>query len=471
MFHISDIKKYMNCHQLYYLEKDNHGSFFNYLKNDYSLSDLIIKFFNLDNVFIGSVGDSSDLAIQNLDKYTSFYNARFEYKEMRIKPFLLIKNVQDYDLYFFHTFPQKELDLNTYYINYDVLKNNGIYVSSIKDIYVNNKYILNDELDISKIFIVNDEFKGSKIIDFVKDYQFDYLSIINDIENNTIDESSSISLKKECFTCNYLNHCFKDKIPSDSILHLVSSSYKFDMYQDGAIHLKDFDINHLEGTSLQYAQIMASRNNGLFVDKHLLKEFLSQMDSRPICFIDFEWDTYLFPIYKNMKCFGSLPFEFCLYILDENNNLINKSFVGKGDCREEFIKELLNSIPNNGPIVAFNSFSAEVLRINELIEQFPSYKDKLMPLAKRFIDLAEPFSKGMVYDLRFAGKLSVKNLVSIINGVDYHELDVTDGLDAVRNYRIYLSNNDENIKNNLIEYCNLDAYSLFIIYNYLKSLL
>ncbi len=77
-----------------------------------------------------------------------------------------------------------------------------------------------------------------------------------------------------------------------------------------------------------------------------------------------------------MNCFGLLPFEFSLYVKNKDN-IDNYCYVGKGDCRKEFIETLINKLPKEGPIIAFNSFSAEVLRIEELASQFPEYKTQL----------------------------------------------------------------------------------------------
>ena len=142
------------------------------------------------------------------------------------------------------------------------------------------------------------------------------------------------------------------------------------------------------------------------------------------------------------SCFRLLPFEFSLYVKNKDE-LSNYTYVGKGDCRKEFIETLIEKLPDNGPIIAYNSFSAEVLRIEELAKQFPEYKDELNSIAKRFVDIAEVFSKGIVYDIRFKGQLSLKNIDSVISNISYKELDVKDGLEAVLNFRRYESSNDE----------------------------
>ena len=77
----------------------------------------------------------------------------------------------------------------------------------------------------------------------------------------------------------------------------------------------------------------------------------------------------------------------------------------------------------------------------------------------------------MLYDIRFKGQLSLKRIVSTISNISYSEFEVKDGLDAIKYFRKYELTNDESIKNDLITYCNQDAYSMIVIYNYLKQLL
>lgn len=468
MFHISDIKQFNKCPRSYFLNKTYKESFFSFYRNDYSIIDIYKDYFNIEDCFIGKTGDSPALVLDNLDKYDYFINARFATSDIRVKASLLHRINDGYSLYFFKPMLPKDLDLLSLYITYDVLRKNNINITNIYIIYVNKDYILTDTIDFKKALVVIDTFNNNSIFDLVSNYDYDYISVINDIKK--YDFNSCIDLNKNCGSCEYFNECFKDDFDDDSIMHLVSSKYKYDMYCEGLKKFCDVDTNRIDCTSLQYAQIIASKNKGMFIDKKRLKEFMNQISNNIISFIDFEWDCFLFPKYKNMKTFGLLPFEFSLYIKN-GEDISNHCYVGKGDCREEFIKTLISLIPQEGPIVAYNSFSAEVLRLEELAVQFPKYKNELESIIKRFVDIAEVFSKGIIYDIKYQGQLSLKKVVSVISDISYKNLSVKDGLDAVVNFREYEKTDDENIKNNLIKYCNQDSYSLIVIYNYLFSLI
>ena len=467
MYHISDIKHFNKCPIYYYLNKKSKNTFFTFFKNDYNLVDIIKDYFDIKDCFVGNVGDNHNLVLENIVKYNYFINPRFAYQSMRVKASLLVKREDAFDLYIFKPNIRKELDTDTFYITKDVLEKNNLKIDNLYMINVNRDYVLKDTIDYKQLLSVTDTFNDIPIKELVNNIEHvDYLATISNIE--TYDEQ--FKFDKKCLSCENLNYCMPN-IEDDSILHLVSSQYKFDMYKDGCSKLKDAQTDKIDATSLQYAQIKASMNNGLFVDKVSLKSFLDSFKHNTVSFIDFEWDSYLFPVYNNMKCFSILPFEYSLCVLNNDGSINKHTYVGTKDCREEFINDLLNNIPSDGPIVAYNAFSAEVLRLKELGEQFPNYKDRLEKLCNRFIDIAEVFSKGIVYDLKYKGQLSLKNILAVISGISYNEFDIKNGLDAIKYHREYEKNNDDSIKEDLIKYCNQDAYGMIVVYNYLLSLL
>ena len=245
------------------------------------------------------------------------------------------------------------------------------------------------------------------------------------------------------------------------------------MFENGIDSLKNVDIDLIEGNRVQFAQIMASKNNGLFIDKPALKNWLNKIDSKPISFIDFEWDRYLIPPYINMRPMDVLCFEFALYYLDENGKMEHRTFVGTGDCRKEFIEGLINYLPKQGPILAYNADGAEKIRLDELGNMFPEYKQQLEEIKNRFIDLAIPFIEGLAYDIRMRGNYTLKKLVDIVSDYSYSDLEIFDGMEAVYNWRNIDkgSIDEEKIIDNLKEYCSLDAYGLFLVYKWLIKLM
>lgn len=477
MYHISDIKKFLRCERLYYLGKSN-NIFKPYLRSDENIVDLLINFFDIDNYYLGIKNDLEDRFLQSINDYDWFIHPRLSDGLLRINIPLLHKLDKEFDAYFLYYGTNiKDLDTLTYSISIDVLKKKGIVLNNIYLIYLNKDYVNEGTLDEKKLFLVTDQFNDVRIIDYLQNKSIDYQQVIERMESS--DLTSTVVVKsrtcKQLGVCEYYYDCFPEEklLPDDSILTLVSSKNKNRMYKSGIVHLKDVDLNQIEGNRVQYAQIKASRNGGLYFDRFALKNWLNKLSERPISFVDFEWDRYLIPAYKNMKPMDVLCFEFALYYLDESGNLQHRTFIGTGDCRKDFVEGLINYLPEKGPILAYNATGAECLRLKELAEIYPEYKDKLESIISRFKDLAIPFSEGLIYDIRMKGDFSLKRLVDICSDYSYKNLEIDDGMQAVFNWRNLDKNieeNDEKILADLKEYCSLDAYGLFLVYKWLVEL-
>ena len=477
-YHISDIKKFLRCERIYFYSKDENNVFQPYLRSDESVNDLLIKYLNIDKCFIGVKNDTNDKFFNDINNYEWFSHPRFVDGDLRINVPFLHKIDNSFDVYFaYYGTLIKELDLITYRITLQVLNKLNIKINNVYLIHFNEDYISDGVLDISKLFLTTSTYKDRNIKDIILEGECDYESIITKMNDESIisKEAKKCKYCRQAGLCDYYAICFPNegKIEDDSILTLVSSKNKNKMYEDGIRCLKDVDIDLIEGNRVQYAQIMASKNGGLFFDSQALKHWLSQLDNKQISFIDFEWDRYLVPPYKNMRPLDVLCFEYALYYLDEKGEMQHKTFVGTGDCRKEFIEGLINDLPSEGPILAYNADGAEKLRLIELGEMFPEYKEKLLEIKDRFVDLAIPFVDGLIYDTRMKGNYTLKKLVDIVSDYSYSDLNIYDGMGAVYNWRDIDkgSADEEKIINDLKEYCSLDAYGLFLVYKWLAKLI
>lgn len=479
MYHISDLKKFSKCPRLYFLDmNDETVSFQPYLRLNESYIDLLKEKLNIKECFTGEVGDSKDRFYEFKDRYEWFINTRFEIDKLRIKIPLLHKVNGGYEVYFLYYGTNiKELDFFAYRLNIQVLEKLGFVINEIYFVYINPDYICQGKQDPDKLFVITKKFRTGRLLNILKETIIDYKDIINKIESSNINDMPIVK-SRICHSkniCQYYNECFKNEIniEDNSILSLVSSQYKNQMFEEGIKYLKDVDLNRLEGNRVQYAQVMADKLGGLFVDKIVLNQFLQQLEDKPLSYVDFEWDTYLIPPYKGMKPLDVMPFEYALYIENENGKIEHKTFISNGDCRKEFIESLIANLPKEGKILAYNATGAEVLKLNKLAEQFPEYKEEIAKIVSRFVDLATPFVEGMVYDTKMAGNFTLKKLVSIVSDKSYKDLDVSDGLEAVKEWRIIDKGNEENkseIIDNLKQYCSLDAYGLLLVYKWLKNI-
>ena len=366
----------------------------------------------------------------------------------------------------------------SYRITLRVLKDLNVPVGEIYLIHLNGDYVNEGKLDPKKLFICENSFNRRRLKSIIEEVDVDFKRYLKEME--TFDPEKEPAKKcrycKLNGLCEHYDKCFPDeeKDADDSILTLVSSQYKNRMYEEGIRHLKDVNTDLLEGSRTQYAQIMASRNGGIFIDHYSLASWLDKISSRPISFIDFEWDRYLIPTYEKMRPMDVVCFEFALYYIDENGHMEHRTFVGTGDCRKEFVEALLEYLPKSGPVLAYNAQGAECLRLSELAAIYPEYKEELEKIVDRFVDLAVPFIDGLVYDVRMQGNYSLKKLVDICSDYSYKDLDIYDGMEAVFSWRD-IANADEKmgekIVENLKEYCSLDAYGLFLVYKWLIQLM
>ncbi len=481
MFHISDIKKYSVCPKSFWLSSHGERSPFiayNHLEEGFSL--MIAERLNASGAYIGSRGMDASQSVKLCQEYEWLSKIRFEYKNLRVKIPFMHKVKDGWDIYFLAMSSlSSHDDIQFYADNIWVLKENGFIIHKIYVIRLNGDYLYEDFLNLQDLFTlseyVNDDPEKGTLIESVFEKMIDLTPILEEMQE-CYDAKIPISLKnKNCIRknrCVYYENCFENeqKLPDDSILTLSSSQYKNEMKSQGRERLKDVDLAKLEGTKMQYAQIMADQSeDGLYIDELSLDTWLKSWEY-PYSFIDFEWETYVLPPYPGLMPYCKVPFQYSLHIMDESNQVQHKEFLGIHDCREEFILSLIENLPNHGSIVAFNAEGAEKLRLLELAEQFPQYAEKLKEFCDRMVDLSIPFQNGTVYDLRMRGYSSLKVLLPICDpSLTYHDLKIQDGMMAVAAWRKLCEENEdkEEIRKNLLFYCGLDSYSMIVVYNWL----
>lgn len=485
MFHISDLKKFIKCPRYYYLTRDKAIEFIPFLRNEEDIFELVLKKYGISEFFKGKTNDKNDIFFNSATKYEWFVKTRLEYCDLRVKVPIFHK-VSDgfFDVYYlsYSLFPKEDEASNIANTQY-VIENLGIKTNKIFIVHLNSSYVRRGCLDCDKLFLETEYFynKNNHISKHIKTYieekKCDLKNIIEDIKSHDLSDFEVVKTKK-CYSrnkCPMYDSCFEKKEYEDnSIMNLVSCKNKELMYNQGLIFLKDAKPLYLEGTKQQYAQIMADRLGGLFCDFLGLKDWFKCLRNFPITFIDFEWEHYLLPPYDEMKPFDVVCFEFSIHVLEEDGNLRNEVYLGTDDCRLQFIKKLIDYVPKKGPIVAFNAFGAESLRLKELALQFPEYANDLLLMEQRLVDLSKPFNEGYVYHIKMKGLYNLKTILEAISNFSYNKLEIRDGMEAVRRWRILdkkLDDNIENIKKSLIEYCSLDTYSMYVIYKWLLGII
>ena len=489
MYHISDLKKYMRCPIIYF--NDEHAEKREYqpfVRLDEKITDLAMQKLNIRKSFIGERGDECTLAMEALKKERWLVKARFEYHDLRIKVPFLHRVKKGWDLYFLYTgiYPHGD-DSIFYCANLWVLENLGIKIHKIRMIHLDAEYVRGDELDPDRLFVISDYLynpKNNPTIPFeehIRNRMRDFDSIIDEMHHFDMNVRPVPERKPNCtgrMKCRYHSTCFTEEKEEEnnSILHLFCSQYRYQMKKEGILYLKDADTERIEGSRMQYAQIMADRNGGLFVDRAALSEWLSAVHY-PISFLDFEWERFAVPPYKGMKPYDVLPFEYALYVLHEDGTMEYRVYLNVHDDRRNMAENLIKDIPDTGSVIAYNATGAEMIRIREFADLFPDLREKLLAINERMEDMQIPFMSGVIYDTRMKGQWSLKIIMSMMNDARYSDLDINQGMEAVYQWR-HLDYDDETpaeekekIVEDLKKYCGMDAYAMTVVYKWMCKLL
>ena len=484
--HITDLRKFVRCPKMYKLSLADESRHFPYFNINIDTDDSIIHKLGIENYYTGFVNEDNESTFRAFQQYSWLIRARFSYRNLRVRIPFLYHEGNTCDLYFssFSVYPTDSEAVNIRW-SIEVLTKLNLTIRNIYMIHPDKTYIREGEIDHDKLWVLTDRFYNSvgnpgKLIrekvdalNYDIDIMLDELLHFDGFDDFTSVRSSNCLGKNKC---SYYDICFpEDKnIPDDSVLNLVSSQYKYQMYDEGIKYLSQVDLNRFEGTPQQYAQIMADRKGGVFCDKIALSNWMDKYGEFPKSFVDFEWDLYLVPPYSGMSPVQVMPFQYSLHVMQQDGSIQHYQYIGEGDCRQEFIESLIRDLPETGPIFAYNAKGAEIIRLSEFQKAFPQYNDVLETVKSRFADLAAPFVNGLFYDIRMRGYYSLKVIQGIIDReYTYKDLEIENGLEAVRIYRLLQQCDDPQLKEtyyqDLYKYCGLDSYAMIEVYNWLQQ--
>lgn len=481
MKRVSDIKKMERCEKLLWLSKKQPQPFMPFIYYNENIYTLAKEKLQISNWLEGQRNDDNAAFFDHENEYDAFCNIRFTYQELRVKIPIMKKYKDGYRIYFTYAscYP-KESDAQMIADQLWVLEQLNIKVEKVNTIHLNSEYMRDDKLNVDQLLIVNDFFyndknhRGEKIRTLLKQKKRNVQPLLDKIDEILVKDKIQKKRTNICTRknkCPYFDTCFATPNKDTSILNLVSSAHKFTLLEEGIEDISNIDFDTIEGTRHQLAQVIAAKTKQLFFDKYAVEHFFISQISYPISYLDFEWETYAYPPYKGMKPFDVLTFQYSLHIENQHNApLIHKEYLGRHDCRNEFIEKLINDIPKAGSIICFNVEGAEKLRLKQLAKQFPQYEETLKSIWERMVDLAIPFSNGLIYDNRMEGMYSLKKLVSIFTDYNYSDLDISHGMEAVRSYRLLDEENAEEQKETLREllaYCAMDTYAMVLIYHWI----
>ena len=342
-------------------------------------------------------------------------------------------------------------------------------------VHVNNQYIRQGELDIIDLFAIEDITE----IALVKQEQIPEL--LGAMEGMLKQAEPTIDIGPQCsdpHNCDFSQHCWSH-IPGQSVFNLyrMSGQKKFELYRQGKIEYKDLATEGL--SEIQSVQVDSVLNNQAMIDPDIIHDFLDTLEY-PINFLDFETFYEAIPRFDGQKPYMQMPFQYSLHILQEDQPLKHKEFLGDEhvDPREELVIQMLDDLTDTGSIMAYN-MPFEKRMIREMAGAYPKYSDSLMQLLDRFVDLLDPFRKLGYYHPDFNGSFSIKSVLPALFPDDpelnYKTLNIQHGgmaMDTFANlYKLKDQQKRDEIRNDLLAYCRLDTLAMVMILSQLEEII
>ena len=358
-----------------------------------------------------------------------------------------------------------------------VLESCGYVVRNIAVIHVNGKYVRNGKVDPLALSAVTDiTIKVREKIPETEKNIDDALKVISSPEMpDPSPRYTNLGALGEWMDI-YKN--LGNKIDTYSIYNIIAlGAEDIGELEDLEIALiKDIPEN-FKLTTKQQVQVMATKRGERSIAKAKIKDFLECL-TYPIYFLDYETSMSIVPPYDGTSPYQQIPFQYSLHILDKPvGELKHTEYLHRDSTHPvpKLLEKLKKDIGSTGSILVWYK-TFEMKRNLEMVEMFPEYKNFLIDVNSRVVDLMEPFAQGLFVDKDFFGSSSIKNVLPVmVPNLNYKGLDIQEGQSAQRLWMEAVIKNKEGINkaklfHNLIEYCKLDTLAMVEIWRVLNNL-
>lgn len=402
-----------------------------------------------------------------LDKGESIiYEATFTYNEVLAALDILVRDDKGWKAYEVKSSTSvSDTYVKDAAIQYYTIVNSGIDLVDISIVHINNNYVLDGELDISKLFTIKSV--KDKVLDYLPRISKEVSRLKNVIK---LDSKPNIDIGDHCITpyqCDFKGTCWKH-IPDYSVFDIsrLKKNKKFNLYNQGILTLDQIDLSASELSANQVLQVNAEVNNESYINNDEISRFIENLNY-PLFFLDFETINPAVPKYQGTKPYQQVLFQYSIHSKqDINSQLVHKEFLAdpSKDPRIQFIDQLIKDCDNSGDIIVYN-ISFERSRLNELVEQFPEYKSPLQSIVLRLKDLMIPFQKKWYYTPEMKGSYSIKNVLpALVSDLRYDNLNIKEG-EMASSIFLSMANNTftgdkSNVRDDLKDYCRLDTYAM-----------
>lgn len=358
-----------------------------------------------------------------------------------------------------------------------ILTHCGVKVTGTYLVCINSDYVLEGELDIQKLFKMQDISEAVALENPVVAAQVTEAKKMLALKDVEPGEDLDVHCHKP-YDCAFWQYCSRH-LPERSVFNLYRMNFdrKIAYYQQNIITYEQLQNEELN--EKQRMQIDCALNDTKYINKVEIRKFLSTL-SYPLYFLDFETIQPVIPEFQGTHPYQQIPFQYSLhYIEQEGGELMHTDFLGVSgeDPRRTIAESLCQAIPMDICTTAYNK-PFECTRLTELAECFPDLAEHLLNIRDHIIDLLEPFQSGWYYVPAMGGSFSIKSVLPALfpdaPELDYHNLpgSVHNGGEAMNIFpKIKEMSPKEQVeaRQSLLKYCELDTFAMVKVWQKLKE--
>ena len=358
---------------------------------------------------------------------------------------------------------------------YYILNNLGFNIKKACIVYINNKYIRQEELDLNKLFNIED------VTEITKTKQQEIKNNIYELnkymeENKENEPKDDIGIK--CFKpyeCEFWEYCTRN-LPKPNVFDIKGGMHldkKFEKYYEGKISFEDLQNENLNQKYLEQIEFELNDLQSK-IDKEAIKEIMRSL-KYPLYFLDYETYQVAIPEINGTKPYQQLPFQYSLHIIKEEcAEIEHREFladINDKDLIRHFAESLIKDIPDNGSVIIYNK-AFEPARNREIAKMYPDLEDELERINRNMVDFLEPFKQRKYYTKEMQGSASIKYVLPALYPndpeLDYHNLPVVhnggEASEAFLSLKEKSKEEQEKIRQGLLVYCKLDTYAMVKIW-------
>jgi hypothetical protein len=368
----------------------------------------------------------------------------------------------------------KDINVTDAALQYWVMAGFGIELKDISIVHLDTDYERHGEMEVEKLF------KTESVLYLVQALQDEITEQVAELKKVAERKTApKVLIGRQCsnpYTCDFKDHCWKE-VPEESILDFTfyrMTEERFKLYHSGIKRI--VDVNDWQALKPPYNNVVEMHiRRGVYIDPDNLKPFMDTLQF-PLRFMDFETVSFALPPFDRSGPYDQMSFQYSVHTMNnKGSELAHSAFLADPsiDFREDFIKSLLDNLGDTGSITVWN-IGFERSKLNALAMLYPKYEDKINAVIARLIDLAIPFQKKWVYHYSLSCSYSIKNVLPFVApDLSYDKLAVNNGLYASQLFQqmmVWPDKDWNKDRNDLLEYCCLDTYSMVMVYRFLSTL-